>query len=51
MSFFENVLGMFPLWSGLLLGNLRRYATDKMTPLALAKQETPTAMWRDGLEL
>ncbi|XP_034072026.1 uncharacterized protein LOC117546053 [Gymnodraco acuticeps] len=25
---FDNYLGMFPLWSGLLLGNLKRYATD-----------------------
>ena len=26
---FENYLGIFPLWSGLLLGNLKRYASDK----------------------
>jgi len=25
---FDNYLGIFPLWSGLLLGNLKRYATD-----------------------
>ena len=26
---FDNYLGIFPLWSGLLLGNLKRYASDK----------------------
>lgn len=26
---FENYLGIFPLWSGLLLENLKRYASDK----------------------
>lgn len=26
---FDNYLGIFPLWSGLLLGNLQRYAVDK----------------------
>ncbi len=25
---FEKYLGIFPLWSGLLLGNLKRYASD-----------------------
>ncbi|KAG9260553.1 hypothetical protein AMEX_G256 [Astyanax mexicanus] len=32
---FDSYLGLFPMWSGLLLGNLKRYSSDeKMNPTA-----------------
>lgn len=42
---FKTFIEIFPMWSGLLLGDLKRHASS------VKRQVTPTVMWRNGLGL